>query len=212
MSNLTLRILTAGIGGPVAVFFIVFSWWTTALLIGVVFLVAAVEYYQLVNKEPSDRAIDLLFGLVYLGVPLVAALWLRHLDNGEVWFLLMLVSNWVTDSAAYFSGRFFGKTPFAPRISPKKTWEGTIGGVLGGFLAPVMVAFVGFSISATVFLLGVLVPIATVLGDLLESRLKRRFHVKDSGHILPGHGGVLDRIDGTLVALPITAFIVTLIG
>ncbi len=213
MSNLTLRLLTAIIGGPLVLGMIVYSWWTTAVLVGVALLLAAVEYYQIVSKETSTGSIDLGFGILYLGLPLLSALWLRAQDDGEIWFLLLLAANWITDIAAYVVGRAVGKTPFAPRISPKKTWEGTIGGVVGGFVAPLLVAVaLDFTIIIAIVIVALLVPIATVLGDLLESRLKRRFQVKDSGQILPGHGGILDRIDGTLVALPVVAVIVTLIG
>lgn len=210
-SNLTLRILTGVIGGPIVIGLILLSWWTTAILIVAMMVLATIEYSQLVQHEPSSTRNNILFGLCYLGAPLVAALWLRGQDNGEKWFLVMLIANWVTDSAAYFTGRFFGKTPFAPTISPKKTWEGVIGGLIGGFiLTLIAAALLGLDIGAAVILIGIFVPIATVLGDLLESKLKRHFNVKDSGNILPGHGGILDRIDGTLLALPTAAILVAL--
>jgi phosphatidate cytidylyltransferase len=211
-SNLTLRILTGVIGGPIVIALIMLSWWTTALLIVVALALATIEYSQLVQHEPSSARNDILFGLFYLGTPLVAALWLRGQDNGEKWFLIMLIANWVTDSAAYFTGRFIGKTPFAPTISPKKTWEGVIGGLVFGFILTLVgAAILGLDIGAAAVAIGIFVPIATVLGDLLESKLKRHFNVKDSGKLLPGHGGILDRIDGTLMALPAAAIVVALL-
>jgi len=211
-SNLTLRILTGVIGGPIVIALIMLSWWTTALLIVVALALATIEYSQLVQHEPSSTRNDILFGLFYLGTPLVAALWLRGQDNGEKWFLIMLIANWVTDSAAYFTGRFIGKTPFAPTISPKKTWEGVIGGLVFGFILTLVgAAILGLDIGAAAVAIGIFVPIATVLGDLLESKLKRHFNVKDSGKLLPGHGGILDRIDGTLMALPAAAIVVALL-
>ncbi len=210
-SNLTLRVLTGLIGGPIILALILISWWTTALLIILVMILAAVEYVHIVQQEPSSPRNNFIFGVLYLGIPLVAALWLRAYEDGHLWYLLLLASNWTTDSAAYFSGRFWGKTLFAPKISPKKTWEGVVGGVIGGFLVPVLLAEVlDMKIGLAVISLALFVPVATVLGDLLESKLKRRFHVKDSGHILPGHGGILDRIDGTLLALPVAALMVAL--
>lgn len=211
-NNLTLRVLTGVIGGPVVIALILLSWWTTAILIVAAMILATVEYIQLVQHEPSSTRNNILFGLFYLGAPLIAALWLRGQDDGEKWFLIMLIANWVTDSAAYFTGRLIGKTPFAPIISPKKTWEGVIGGLVGGFIVTViMAAVIGLDVGAAVIGIGILVPIATVLGDLLESKLKRHFNVKDSGNLLPGHGGILDRIDGTLMALPTAAIIVALL-
>ena len=211
-NNLTLRVLTGVIGGPIVIALIVLSWWTTAILIVVAMALATIEYTQLVQYEPSSTRNNILFGLFYLGAPLIAALWLRGQDDGEKWFLIMLIANWVTDSAAYFTGRLIGKTPFAPVISPKKTWEGVIGGLVGGFIVTViMAAVIGLDVGAAVIGIGILVPIATVLGDLLESKLKRHFNVKDSGNLLPGHGGILDRIDGTLMALPTAAIIVALL-
>ena len=211
-SNVTLRILTGVICGPIVIALIVLSWWTTAILIVAALVLATLEYIQLVQHEPSSTRNDILFGLCYLGTPLIAALWLRGQDDGEKWFLVMLIANWVTDSAAYFTGRFVGKTPFVPTISPKKTWEGVIGGLVGGCILTIIAAsIVGLDIGVAVIFIGIFVPIATVLGDLLESKLKRHFNVKDSGHILPGHGGILDRIDGTLMALPTAAIIVALL-
>lgn len=132
------------------------------------------------------------------------------------WILIyVLAVAWVTDTGAYFAGRAFGKRPLSKRISPKKTLEGTIGGCLIGWLLALIVGFgwvqpeFGWP-EWCVILLSMLLPILAVLGDLLESVLKRISEAKDSGSILPGHGGLLDRIDSLLVAAPFAfvAFVV----
>lgn len=208
-TNLGRRILTTIILGPLVIGLILYAWWTTALVIIGAIGLAAFEYIYIVRQQPSVSWRNVLFGVAYFTLPLIATLWLRSV--GYEWFLLLLAGSWMTDAAAYVAGRLYGKTPFAPHISPKKTWEGVIGGYSCGMvLVLVVAAITELPIRWDVVLIAVLVPIATILGDLLESKIKRRFKVKDSGHILPGHGGMLDRIDGILVAAPIVALIVAL--
>ena len=117
-----------------------------------------------------------------------------------------LVLVWATDSLAYFAGRSFGKRPLAPHISPKKTWEGAIAGFLGALLAVVILKLtvLDFLSWPQALVLGVIAGIGGQIGDLIESSLKRQFGVKDSGAILPGHGGFLDRIDGLLLVIPLS--------
>jgi phosphatidate cytidylyltransferase len=113
---------------------------------------------------------------------------------------------WVTDIGGYVAGRGIGGPKLWPRISPKKTWAGAI----GGFLASLAVAggFVAFGLAKTgpLLLLGAILSIASQLGDLFESAVKRRFGVKDSSHIIPGHGGLMDRLDGFVAAVVLAAF------
>ena len=119
-------------------------------------------------------------------------------------FVLLIV--WVTDIGGYFAGRGIGGPKLWPRVSPKKTWAGAI----GGFAASVAVAagFAAFGLGKTgpILLLGALLSIASQFGDLFESAVKRRFGVKDSSHIIPGHGGLLDRLDGCVAAIMLAAF------
>ena len=135
----------------------------------------------------------------------VALLEIRTAPDGKLWLLWLLLVVWGADVGAYFAGKTFGRTRLAPEVSPGKTWEG----VLGGLLLPGIVcgAWVvmwqnhdAFWLFAMVFLIGI-----SVVGDLFESVLKRSTGVKDSGTLLPGHGGVLDRIDALLAALPFMA-------
>lgn len=168
--------------------------------------------------EQSAAALGVLaFGVPYLVVPLLSLLWLHEMGSRYVFLLLAVV--WVCDSAAFFVGSRFGRRKLAPRISPAKSWEGLIGGVAGAglvigawwMLAPaaaegvvsVPAGWPGWAAGVGLTLLAVVTALATVFGDLTESLLKRSEGVKDTGRILPGHGGILDRIDGLIFAAPI---------
>lgn len=141
-------------------------------------------------------------GGVWIGLPLGLVLVIRHHNEGLAWIMLFFASNWSTDVFALLGGKLFGRHKLAPRISPSKTIEGTISGLSIGFLAALLVGTI-FALSLGVSLLaGIVIPILTTVGDLLESKVKRFFGVKDTSALLPGHGGFLDRIDGLLLAAP----------
>ena len=149
-----------------------------------------------------------LFGVLYLALCLYPVLPVRY-DFGETtglhWILLLLVVIWVGDTAALLIGRRLGRTPFAPDLSPKKTNEGAVGGLLSGVAAAVLLQrfFLTELPLYHVTLLSLLLGMAGQLGDLGESLLKRAADVKDSSRLLPGHGGMLDRIDSLLFAIPV---------
>ncbi len=131
-----------------------------------------------------------------------------HVSRGHVWLLVALALVWASDTGAYFVGRAFGRRKLAPTISPNKTVEGLVGGVVCAL--PVALVFAWLA-GATreqlpwVLLVAMVTVLASVVGDLFESLLKRHVNVKDSGDLLPGHGGILDRIDAVLAALPVFA-------
>jgi phosphatidate cytidylyltransferase len=145
-------------------------------------------------------------GVVYTAVPFRLAADLHARQDGPHWFFYLLVVNWVGDSAAYIAGKAFGRWKMAPTISPNKTWEGAVaslvvGAALGAlYLRYFLTAPPVWPVAAG---LSVVVSIAAQVGDLAESALKRGAGVKDSGSILPGHGGILDRVDGLLFSVPI---------
>ena len=143
-----------------------------------------------------------LVGILYVGWMLSHYVALRELDQGKGWVIFTFFSTFVCDTAAFFIGRAWGKRPLAPTISPGKTWEGAIGGFIAAPVAALTlcalldIAGLPLPLSyAETILIGCLIGIFAQLGDLLESLLKRRAGVKDSGNLLPGHGGILDRID-----------------
>jgi phosphatidate cytidylyltransferase len=179
-------------------------------------IMLSVVYHLAQFERGRDRAAtDLsltITGIFYLGILGGYFIMLRQLEHGEWWLLLTLPAVWLADSAAYFLGTRFGRRKLAPRLSPHKSWEGYIAGVVFGALGtplllilyqrlgmPASPAFTATNAA----LLGLAMGIFPTLGDLGESMLKRQVGVKDSGSILPGHGGMLDRIDSWLWALPI---------
>ncbi len=138
---------------------------------------------------------------MYIGIGLACVVALRLLDAGQEWLVVLLAGTWATDTMALFGGKRFGKTKLAPRISPNKTREGTAIGIVFGAAAILLAgALVGLleKHTLTILLAAIFLPPLAVIGDLTESRLKRHYGKKDSGGILPGHGGLLDRVDSTL--------------
>lgn len=160
------------------------------------------------NRTIPDAAADLVAPL-YIGLPL-GMLVAVHMIAGWQATLLLIGTVVVSDSAQYYSGRMFGRRPLAPAISPTKTIEGAVGGVFFGTLFMVLAGarvFPNGSVAALA-LVGAAVVTVGIVGDLFESRLKRIAGLKDSSHLIPGHGGVLDRIDALLFATPVFYLVV----
>lgn len=157
----------------------------------------------------SARPILGLLGLILLGFTWIAIVTILNYQSGQWLLLLAIVIIVLADVGGFFAGKYFGKHKLAPIISPGKTWEGFVGGLL---LEGVLVGSLVWYLSDHVTVLGLsllVIPVAlySVLGDLFESMIKRHSGVKDSGRLLPGHGGVLDRIDGVMAALPMFGLI-----
>jgi phosphatidate cytidylyltransferase len=152
------------------------------------------------------------FGLLYAGIPAVALMLLRAADpHGWLAVLYILLIVWATDTGAFFGGRAIGGPKLWPRVSPKKTWSGAIAGLATAMVVGLLTAWLsGVGGLMGAMLLALPLSIAAQGGDLLESGVKRHFGVKDSGHIIPGHGGVLDRIDGLLAAAALAWLIAAL--
>lgn len=147
-----------------------------------------------------------LLPLLWLGLPAQAMLWLRLQPELGLWLTgWLLATVWASDTGAYFSGRAIGGPKLAPRISPKKTWAGLFGGMLAAGLAAAAIAAWGGFAPLAAGLVAAAVAALSQGGDLAESALKRHFGVKDSGNLIPGHGGILDRVDALLAAALATA-------
>ena len=166
--------------------------------------------------RPETRTLRAVLAVLlmslWVGAPLAHLGLFPHTRYGVVLILIAVVGPWISDAGAYFAGRFFGRHLLFPSLSPKKTVEGGLGGLLLTMLvvAPVAYAFLDFSL-AEGLLIGAVVSVASQCGDLFESSLKRILDVKDLGNFLPGHGGVLDRVDSLLFTAPAVYYISLLV-
>jgi phosphatidate cytidylyltransferase len=149
-------------------------------------------------------------GVLWIGLALVHAIWLREMEHGGALLLLVLLGTFCGDTAAYFGGRSWGRTPIAPRISPNKTLEGLVSGIVGATFIFWMVGFAyhhDWFDGDDRFFIALAVALAAPVGDLFESLLKRDLGVKDTGRAFGSHGGVLDRLDAVLFTLPAAYYV-----
>ncbi len=203
-SDLRLRVLSAAVLLPLALAALWVGGWAWAALVVLATLLMAREWMDLWTAPPRPALVA--GGWAYLALAAAAMLWLRGdavAGRGAVLFVLLVV--WSSDIGAYLVGRLVGGPRLAPQISPGKTWSGAAGGLLAA-------ALVGASAGAAGIALAVLLGLAAQAGDLLESLAKRRAGVKDSGRLIPGHGGLLDRLDGVLAAGPAAALLALALG
>jgi phosphatidate cytidylyltransferase len=177
------------------------------VLVGTPVLLVALSLYYLVAgplEEAPARISLVFFGVFYCGLLIGFLCGLRQMPQGFAWILLALAITWLNDTFAYFAGRAFGKHKLHPLVSPKKTWEGALGGLLGSVVGALLIKATLFSSLTIIDCLLVAIPCAVLgpLGDLTESMFKRSFGKKDSGKIVPGHGGILDRVDALIFNAP----------
>ncbi|WP_374578147.1 phosphatidate cytidylyltransferase [Phenylobacterium sp.] len=161
----------------------------------------------LVARGVAERPANAAFGVIYLAIPVVCLVWLRGMPEGRQWTVLLFVVAWAADIAAFAVGSALKGPKLWPRFSPNKTWSGFFGGLAAAAGAgAAMAAFSAIVLSVQAgALIGLIAGLATMAGDLWESMLKRRFGVKDSGDLIPGHGGLLDRVDGLMFAVVVLA-------
>lgn len=173
---------------------------TAWLLVLVTALAAAgLAWGRRLGERPADDA----FGVLYLAPPAIALIWLRSGEDGRGWTLMLLLVCWAADSAAFLTGNVLKGPKLWPRFSPNKTWSGFVGGLVAAAAAAAALTALmrtGAPSVSSAALIGLATGLATMGGDLWESMLKRRFGVKDSGDLIPGHGGLLDRVDGLMFA------------
>jgi phosphatidate cytidylyltransferase len=160
----------------------------------------------------------LLGGPIYIGFPLGHALLFR--DLGPDWLLFALLVTFATDTGAFFTGRSIGRHQMAPTISPSKTWEGAAGGFALATVVALILGLVGeyghtpLQLALSLWqeaIIGATVGVVSQLGDLFESKLKRLSHAKDAGSIIPGHGGILDRLDSIVTSVPVVYYLVAVV-
>lgn len=184
------------------------SFWLTAFFLFFAFT------YHLIRGPLQDapvRVSHLVTGLLYGSVGMTAVSGLRLMEDGMAWCVAALTITWANDTSAYFAGRFLGRHKLYPAVSPNKTWEGFAGGLVGSVIGMFVARGFFFPVFTVTdcLLLGVFGGILGPIGDLVESMLKRAYGVKDSGRIIPGHGGILDRIDALLFNAPLVFVYVT---
>jgi phosphatidate cytidylyltransferase len=203
-----------------------------ALAIGVAVLIALVaafrgHYYitwplvligalaaALMARGAVERRADAAYGVIYIAPACIAMIWLRLMPAGLSWTLLLFVVTWFADIFAFVTGSILKGPKLWPRFSPNKTWSGFFGGLVAASIGAVGIDALSQALPAIpdmgvawpiIAVIGLLGGLATMMGDLWESMLKRRFGVKDSGDLIPGHGGMLDRVDGLMFAAIVIA-------
>ena len=175
-------------------------------------LIVTLVYTLFIPETPLHTWLATSMGSIYLGLMLGQTLALRQLPDGLWWVLYGALVTWSNDTAAYFVGVSWGRRKLWPRLSPKKTWEGTVAGwvgaaLFGGIAVALFPVAMGPLAGAALGLVG---GIFALFGDLAISMVKRQVKVKDSGNLIPGHGGVLDRLDSILFVLPLIYYVVWL--
>lgn len=181
-----------------------------AALIGVLGLLGTMPFRR--DDHPFRSLAATIFGIIYPAVLLSSVLYVREGpaevigEAGAFTFTAgVIVLVWAADIGAYYVGKTWGKRPLAPKVSPKKTWEGLAGGTAAALFAALVVRGLALDFLPWihVIVIGLICAVCSPVGDLIESRLKRSVQVKDAGSLLPGHGGIMDRIDGLVFALPV---------
>jgi phosphatidate cytidylyltransferase len=182
---------------------------------GALLLLVAATIASSAHAGGASRTKPLAFGIPYLGLAAVALVWLRQVpQSGRADVIVLLLLVWASDIGAYLLGRAIGGPKLAPAISPGKTWSGAVGG-LGAAVAVGFIAAATWSVGTSplrAVCFAALISVVSQAGDLFESQLKRDFSVKDSGWLIPGHGGLLDRLDALLFAAPVAALLALMLG
>jgi len=208
--GLLLRILSAAILGPLLLAAIWFGFPWVDLVVALAAPLMVSEWIRLTRDRPFIRALAVLYALAAV----VALLWLRHQPAlGRETIIWIVLCIWATDTGAYVVGRGAGGAKLAPRISPSKTWSGLIGGMAWAAVASAATGY-AFGLGETISLAMIGAGLAVVgqIGDLVESAAKRSAGAKDSGTLIPGHGGLLDRVDGLVAVLVVGALVRLAVG
>jgi phosphatidate cytidylyltransferase len=205
-SDLRLRAISTAVMAPLALGCLWLGGWPWIVLVSLATLVLADEWRKLTRRRPSP--FFLVAGLFCILPGMAALIWLRSdalAGRSNMLFVVAIV--WASDIGAYLLGRLLGGPKMAPAVSPGKTWSGSVGGV-------VCAGLIGLALGGTggAMLIAAALGVVSQAGDLLESGIKRHVGVKDSGTLIPGHGGLLDRLDGILAAAPAAALIVMALG
>lgn len=217
--NLKKRIISALVIIPPVLLVILIGGWLLYVSLICIAILMSFEWANITQNNEKVQLSELskrkwLFaGLAYVGIPIASVLSLLQEPSG-IFLLLWLVAVVIaTDTLAFFVGRSIGGPKLAPKISPNKTWSGLVGGVLAAGIVGLLFGVVMSQASVSqMIMISIFLALVSQIGDLMESGIKRYFGVKDSGFIIPGHGGVLDRLDGYVTAIPVGLLLHWLLG
>jgi phosphatidate cytidylyltransferase len=206
-ANMKSRIGTALIMIPIAIVVIYSTQWLFNIFIMTLAILMGYEWISIAHEVDKTTNKWKFLGLAYILTPCISLIYIKELPNGSDIVMWLMLVVWATDVGGMLVGRTFGGPKMAPKISPKKTWSGLAGGVVSSMLVGLLFSF-AFEGTALFFAIfsGVMAVVEQI-SDLTESKYKRFFDVKDSGNLIPGHGGILDRVDGLTLTAPIVALI-----
>jgi len=205
LQNLRKRILSALCLLPLVFLCVFYGGYLFNFLVIVALVILCAEFNEMTKDSELTFKMRLLISIVYLGLPCLSLIYLRSIENGLECIIYILFIVWATDTAAFFGGNYLKGPKLIPKVSPNKTVSGAICGLFGASIIGVIsiifidgVEFVSFVISS------VILSVFAQAGDLVESKLKRLYDVKDSSDLIPGHGGLLDRLDSLLFVAPVS--------
>lgn len=216
-SSFKKRVVSGLVLAPLAIFIIIYGGWLFAAMISAAAIISFYEWYGLCKLDKKRFVPNLIFGFIYLFICIFSYAYLRYVPEQGAWLALsVILCVWASDTGAYFMGKKFGGPKMAPTISPNKTFSGLAGAmtfcglslVLLVLVSPLFAGYMNTDIGVTtghlwiVFLTGCVLGFIGQAGDLFISMMKRRVNMKDTGQLIPGHGGLLDRIDALLLVSP----------
>jgi phosphatidate cytidylyltransferase len=205
--NTKQRVVSAIVLIPIALYAIFYSKSVFIFMAVAITIIMTAEWIDMIRASHDQKKWRLI-GLFYILIPVYSVIKLRLQNTDTLFWMFSII--WATDIFAFFAGKIIGGQKLAPKISPNKTWSGLIGGIFASMLIGFISAFI-FDGSVLFFVfISALIAVVEQLSDLLESKFKRTFGVKDSGNIIPGHGGVLDRLDGMMLVAPLVLFLTTI--
>lgn len=203
-SELSLRIISSLVFGPLFLYTSLKQGLAFSILIAILLILSLREWHVLVYQKKTSSSQNSLYlgGIIYLCISYFSMFKIADPQSIHTPFWVFCITIWSFDSFAYFIGKKMKGPKLCPTISPSKTWSGFIGGTCASFMCYIALMYVAReqTIDLTHGTIGILLPLSAQAGDLLESKVKRMLNVKDSGNMIPGHGGILDRFDGMLFA------------
>ncbi|AZL15080.1 phosphatidate cytidylyltransferase [Rickettsiales endosymbiont of Stachyamoeba lipophora] len=202
ISNFITRFISAIILAPLALYvFYLGGMWFNAV-VAIVAIIMAMEWKHIISSNGKPKNIWYLIGALVILAPTLSLIWIRIQEDGLKLIYLLFITVWMSDIGGYIFGKTLKGPKLAPKISPNKTWSGFFGGILLALLGGLCFGLF-YNLNLTnLAIITSLLSVYSQISDLLESKIKRHFGVKDSGKIIPGHGGILDRIDGLILTAP----------